>query len=124
MKKIALVTLSTLMLFNTVFADEFLTGDEIKALVTNKTWDVHNVAKGKDLKGYDNAEGQHYIYVPWKDKTFERRWWVEDNMHCTSHPKRGDNCKKMKKVSEGVYHGISDGEHTHTLSNFKDGKHI
>ena len=42
MMEIALVTLSTLMLLNTAFADEFLTDDEIKALVTNKTWEVHN----------------------------------------------------------------------------------
>ena len=28
----------------------------------------------------------------------------------------------MKKMGDGVYHGISDGEHTHTLSNFHPGR--
>lgn len=120
-KKIIFI-FSIFVLFNSAIAGEFLNGDEIKSLVTNKSWDVHNVAKDKTFKGYDNDQGEHYIHVPWKDKTFKRRWWVEGDMHCTSHPKRGDNCKKMKKVSEGVYHGISDGEHTHTLSNFRDGR--
>ena len=45
-------------------------------------------------------------------------------MHCTSHPKRGDNCKLIKHVGDGVYHGISDGQHTHTLSNFREGNQL
>jgi len=28
----------------------------------------------------------------------------------------------MKKMGDGVYHGIVDGEHTHTLSNFRPGR--
>ena len=105
-----------------VNAAETLSGDEIKTLFTNKTFDIHNVAKDKNLQGYDNDEGDHYVYIPWKDKVSERRWWVEDSKHCTSHPKRGDNCKVMKSMGDGVYHGYSNGEHTHTLSNFRQGK--
>jgi len=122
MKKIVLATLSTLMLFNTAFADEFLTEAEIKALFTNHSFDVRNEEKGKNLKGYDNDEGEHYIYIPWKKKTSERKWWTDGDTHCTSHPKRGDSCKKMKKAGDGVYHGITDGDHTHTLRNFRPGR--
>lgn len=121
MKKIFLI----LFLFSTLnisMADEFLTAEEIKTLFIDQSWNVHNVIKDKDLEGYANADGGHFIYIPWKDKVSERKWWIEGNMHCTSHPKRGDNCKKMKKIADGVYHGISDGEHTHTLKNFKKGK--
>ena len=122
MKKFVLATLSSLMLFNTAFADEFLTEAEIKTLFTNHSFDVRNEAKGKDLKGFDNDQGQHFIFVPWKDKTFERKWWTDGATHCTSHPKRGDSCKKMKKMGDGVYQGISNGEHSHTLSNFRPGR--
>ncbi len=122
MKKIALMALSSFILFNTALADEFLTEAEIKTLFTNNSFDVRNEAKGKDLKGYDDADGGHFIYVPWKDKTFKRKWWTDGATHCTSHRKRGDSCKKMKKMDDGVYHGITDGEHSHTLSNFRPGR--
>ena len=123
MKKTLLMVLSGFMLINTAIADEFLTEAEIKTLFTNNSFDVRNEAKGKDLKGFDNDEGEHFIYNPKKEKTFKaRKWWTDGATHCTSHPKRGDNCKKMKKMGDGVYHGISDGEHTHTLSNFRPGR--
>ena len=122
-KKVVL-TSTFIMLANTAFAGDTLTGAEITALFTNKTFDVRNEAKGKDLQAYDNADGEHYMYVPWKDKIFERTWWVENNKHCTSHPKRGDSCKVMKPVGGGVYHGITDGTHTHTLKNFRDGNQL
>lgn len=105
-------------------AEEYLTADQIKTLFTNKTFDIHNVTKNKRLNGYDDADGNHYVYIPWKDKTSERKWWIEGNMHCTSHPKRGDNCKKMKDMGDGSYQGFSNGEHTHTLSNFRDGNQL
>ena len=107
-----------------VIAGEYLTADEISALFTNKSFDIHNVIKDKNLTGYDNSDGEHYVYIPWKNKVSQRKWWIEDNKHCTSHPKRGDTCKLIKPVGDGVYHGYTDGEHTHTLSNFREGKEI
>jgi hypothetical protein len=123
MRKIIPVLIA-LLISSPVLASKDLSADEVKALFTNKTFDVHNVAKGKDLKGYDSDDGTHLIYIPWKDKISKRKWWVEDNKHCTSHPKRGDNCKVMRDMGDGIYHGISDGEHTHTLSNFRDGNQL
>jgi len=124
MKIISLVTLTAIFLTGPVLASEELTADEIKALFTNKTFDIHNVQSDKRLKGYDSEDGTHLVYIPWKDKTSKRKWWQEGNKHCTSHPKRGDNCKTMKHVGDGVYHGYSDGEHTHTLSNFREGNQL
>ena len=124
MLKKAILTLIPLLLSSPVIAGEALSADDIKTLFTNKTFDIHNVAKDKNLKGYDSDDGKHLVYIPWKDKTSERKWWIEGNKHCTSHPKRGDNCKLIKPVGDGVYHGISNGEHTHTLSNFRDGNQL
>ena len=123
LKKVVLI-LIPFLLSSPVTASEALSADDVKALFTNKTFDIHNVAKDKNLKGYDSEDGEHLVYIPWKDKTSERKWWLEGNMHCTSHPKRGDNCKLIQHVGDGVYHGISDGEHTHTLSNFREGNQL
>lgn len=117
-------TLIILLLATPVLASKELSADEIKALFTNKTFDIHSVAKNKNLKGYSSEDGTHLVYIPWKDKTSKRKWWIEGNKHCTSHPKRGNNCKVIKPMGDGVYHGISDGEHSHTLSNFRDGNHL
>ena len=116
---VALVLSSTL-----AFGSEELTAEDIKALFSDKTFDIHNVTKDKHLKGYDSKKGKHLVYIPWKDKISKRKWWVEGNKHCTSHPKRGDNCKVLKHIGNGVYHGYSNGEHTHTLSNFRDGNQL
>jgi len=58
------------------------------------------------------------------NKTSKRKWWLEENKHCTIHPKRGDSCKFIKAGGDGAYHGITDGKHTHTLSNFRDGENF
>jgi hypothetical protein len=123
LKKTTLVLLP-LLLSNPVAASEALNADDVKALFSNKTFDIHNVVKDKNLSGYDSDDGQHLVYIPWKDKVSKRKWWLEGNKHCTSHPKQGDNCKLIKPAGDGVYHGISDGEHTHTLSNFRDGNQL
>lgn len=120
----AIPVLVAFLIATPALAEKELNADEIKALFTNKTFDIRNETKGKDLRGYDSEDGTHLVYIPWKDKISKRKWWVEDAKHCTSHPKRGDNCKVMKDMGDGVYHGISDGKHTHTLSNFRDGKHL
>lgn len=123
MKKTLLIVLSSFILMNTAFAEDILTEDEIKTLFTNHTFDVRNEVKGKDFKGFDNDQGEHFIHNPRKEKTYKaRKWWTNGATHCTSNPKRGDNCKTIKKMGDGIYHGISDGKHTHTLSNFRAGR--
>ena len=120
----SMLVLTAVFLVTPVAASDELTADEIKALFSNKTFDIHNVKNDKHLKGYDSEDGMHLVYIPWKDKKSKRKWWQEGNMHCTSHPKRGDTCKTLKQVSSGVYHGFADGEHTHTLSNFREGNQL
>jgi hypothetical protein len=124
MKVQSMLALTAFLLVGPVAASDELSADEIKSLFSNKTFDIHNVKKDKHLKGYDSEDGTHLVYIPWKDKTSKRKWWQEGNMHCTSHPKEGDNCKTLKHVGNGVYHGVSDGEHTHTLSNFLEGNQL
>ena len=116
--------LMAIFLAGPVTAGEALTAEQVKALFTNKTFDVHNVAKDKNLQVHDADGGNHYVYIPWKDKTKQREWWIEGNKHCTSHPKRGNACKVVLDMGDGTYKGMTDGEHTHTLSNFRDGNQL
>ena len=116
--------LISLIFSGTAMASEPLSSDDVKALFTNKTFDIHNVIKDKNLIGFDSADGKHLVYIPWKDKTSKRKWWLDENKHCTSHPKRGDSCKVIISMGDGVYHGITGGKHTHTLSNFRDGNQL
>lgn len=122
--KYLLLVLPLMFVLNTASADDFLNEKQIESLFSNKTFDIHNVKKDKRLKGYDDSNGNHFVYIPWKDKTSERKWWIKDNMHCTSHPKRGDSCKKLKDMGNGVYYGYTGDDHSHTLSNFLDGDHL
>ena len=69
------VVLSAVFIAGPVAASEELTADEIKALFSNKTFDIHNVVKDKRLQAYDSADGKHIVYIPWKDKTSKRKWW-------------------------------------------------
>lgn len=124
MLKTVTLTLITLLFSNATIADEYLSADGVKALFANKSFDIHNIIKDKKLQGYDSDDGEHLVYIPWKDKTSNRKWWLDGNKHCTSHPKRGDSCKLIKDIGDGVYHGITDAEHTHTLSNFRDGNQL
>ncbi len=107
-----------------IYASDTLSEQQIKDLFTNKTFDVLNTKKNKLLKGYDSADGTHLIYVPKKDKLSKRKWWTNGDRHCTSHPKRGDSCKSIVNMGDGVYYGYTDGKHTHTLSDFKEGNQL
>ena len=124
MLKISALILIPLLLSGTALASEPLNANDVKALFSNKTFDIHNVVNDKNLNGFDSADGKHLVYIPWKDKISKRKWWLEENKHCTSHPKRGDSCKVIINIGEGVYHGVTEGKHTHTLSNFRDGNQL
>jgi len=73
---------------------------------------------------YDSKDGEYLVSIPWKDKTSSRKRWQHGDMHCTGHPKKGDRCKIIKRAGDGVYHGFTDGDHTHTLSNFRKGNQL
>jgi len=112
----------------TSFAGEVLTDDQIKTLFSNKTVDIEKMdvsnEKKKYLTAYTAEDGTRLLYIPWKDKTSERKWWVEDNQYCGSHPKRGDYCRVIKDGENGEYHAYNDGEHVRTFKNFRNGNKL
>lgn len=106
---------------------EKLTGDQIKTLFSNKTYDIEkvDVDKNKHLKAYTASDGKRIVYVPWKDIHSKRKWWVEGDKICSTHPKRDDYCREIVDVGNGVYHSFDDdGKHRSTVSNFRDGNQL
>jgi len=129
MKLINLFTAATLMSISIYsHAGDALTGDQIKELFSNKTCDIEKVDTNnenkKHLKAYTAEDGSRLLYIPWKNKTKERKWWVEGNRYCGSHPKKGDYCRDIVDAGNGAYHGLKDGEHIRTFSNFQDGNQL
>ena len=102
-----------------------LTGDQIKELYIGKTFSIKNLETGKELQAYTPDESEYLVHIHWKDKISKRKWWLEGDKRCRSHPKRGDACVTITDVGGGTYHAYNDdGEHTRILTNFVDGKNF
>lgn len=129
MKKIFLATAVLFFTISTnVFSGEKLNGEQIKNLFSDKTVDIEKVdtdnKKKKYLSAYTASDGSRILYIPWKDKKSERKWWVDGDRYCGSHPKRGDYCRDIVDAGNGSYHAFDDGKHLRTFSNFRDGNQL
>ena len=100
-----------------------LTGEQIKALFVGKTFDIQNLETGKSLQAFTPNDSVYLVNIHWKKKISKRKWWLEGDKRCRSHPKKGDSCVTITDVGGGTYHAYDDkGEHTRTLSSFVEGK--
>jgi hypothetical protein len=111
-----------------VFSGDKLDGEQIKTLFSDKTVDIEKVdvdkKKKKYLSAYTSADGSRILYIPWKNKKSERKWWVEGDQYCGSHPKNGDYCRDIVSAGDGTYHALVNGKHLRTFSNFRDGNQL
>ena len=109
-------------------AGDLLTGDQIKELFSNKTCDIEKVDVNNEdkkyLKAFTSADGKRLVYIPWKDKKSKRKWWVEGDKFCASHPKWDGFCRNIMDAGNGVYHSLDNGTHLRTLSNCRDGNQL
>jgi len=129
MNKIASIMILVLLAMTKIsFAAEYLSADQAKALFTNKTFDGIFLPKDKKFSAYEAADGTHNVYYPNKNKHSKNREWSisENGEHCTTNKKwTGLRCSHVKDAGNGEYHKINtDGEHTHTLSNFREGNQL
>ena len=96
--------------------------------VKDKTVDIEKTdtdnKKKKYLSAYTASDGSRILFIPWKDKKSERKWWVDGDKYCGSHPKRGDYCRDIVDAGDGTYHGLDNGKHLRTFSNFRDGNQL
>ncbi len=111
---------------NTSFAeDKILSKDEVVALFTDKTFDGIQVVKNKKFSTFSSSDGKFVIHYP-NGKEKSRYWRVNnDGEHCVSKKEgKGGRCSVVKSVGGGVYHKITNDEHTHTLKNFVAGNQL
>jgi len=114
-------------------AGDYMTADEAKSLFTNKTFDGVYLPKDKSFSVYEAEDGTHHVLRPSGKRDKGRTWFInEEGKHCTTHPKwtkKGKwvngRCSFVKNAGDGEYHKISDdGDHTHTLTNFREGDQL
>lgn len=105
--------------------EKVLSKEEAVALFKDKTFDGYQEVKGKGFRIYSAADGTHNVHFP-GGKTKTRYWSINDEgEHCVSKSEgKGGRCSVVKAIGDGVYHKITEGEHTHTLKNFVDGNQI
>ena len=132
MKLTTSIVLATLFMAPAVQAGEFLSDDELKTLFTDKTFDGVYLPKDKHFSVYEAPDGTHNVVRSNGKKDKNRTWFIKDGKHCTTNPKwkkkpewKDGRCSKVKDAGDGEYHKVSDdGEHTHTLTNFRDGNQL
>ncbi|WP_126456585.1 hypothetical protein [Sulfuriflexus mobilis] len=128
MKKCSIALLALFAVLNTASAAEYLTADEVRALFTDKTFDGLYLPKDKGFKAYEAPDGSHNVYYNKSGKRSKNRKWSvnEEGQHCTTSKKWPEpRCSYVKNAGDGEYHKINnDGEHTHTLTNFRDGDQL
>lgn len=117
------VIVSTIFIYsNDVLAEKRLTIDEVTALFKNKTYEVHKESKNKQYQVYSADDGTYSKKK--KSGKIKRGTWKVDSKgrHCVEFKK--EKCSKVIEVGNGIYHKITNGEHTHTLKNFVSGNKL
>ena len=123
--------LSAITLSTFAYAGNYMNGDEVKALMTDKTFDGVYLPKDKEFSAYEAPDGTHHVLRPNGKRDRGRTWFINNKgQHCTTHPKWKNKwpdgrCTYVKNAGDGEYHKYNeDGEHTHTLTNFRDGNQL
>lgn len=106
----------------TIDMSRALNAEQVKALFTNKTFDGYNEQKGVEYQVYSQADGsmihktaKRVVTVTWEIKP--------DGQHCAIFPLKAV-CGHIIPMGNGVYHKVSNGEHTQTLKHFFEGNQI
>lgn len=119
MKKFAVAFAGFSLLFSLSqpsHAEKTLSGDEIKALVTNKTSDVVTV-DGKSFRQYFAADGSSV-----RNNGMSSTWYVEGNKHCNTAAVNNP-CATIRDNGDGTYARVLDnGGVIVTWTKIVDGK--
>ncbi|MEJ2141423.1 MAG: hypothetical protein P8Y24_03550 [Gammaproteobacteria bacterium] len=111
-----------------VQASEYMSAEEVKKLMTGKTFDGVYLPIGKPFSAYESPDGTHNVYYPKTDKRSKNRIWfiTAKGQHCTANKKWPEaHCSHLKYAGNGEYHKINkDGKHTHILTNFRRGNQL
>ena len=110
---------------NAVLAEEKLSGEQIKQLYSDKTFEGHSIEREKSYRAYSSVDGTLKVLTP-KGKSKTRYWWVDDqDRHCVSKKKGAEGkCAEVFSIGYGIYKKIRDGEYVHSMKNFVDGNQL
>ncbi len=98
-------------------AGSVLSGDEIKALITNKTIQVTVIANGSQWRQFYADDGSSLRHPSGEKST----WSVENGKHCNSSAQL--LCAAIKKNDDGTYSRLKEnGDPAVTWTNIVDGK--
>jgi len=119
MRKGLMCCLGSLLVFSqvqAVYADKVLSGDELKALLTNKTVSVAVVGKSVKWRQYFGPDGKSN-----RDNGEESEWYVKDNKHCNSAANL--LCASVRDNGDGSYSRLKpDGKPAVNWTNIVEGK--
>lgn len=108
-----------------------LSKEEVVAVFTDKTFDIHFLPKNARFAAYGAPDGT--LLVVRNGKTEQGRTWsVNDKgQRCATDPAWKNNaawkdgrCFDVIDAGGGTYHQFENGEHIHTLSNFRSGNQL
>jgi len=92
---VGVVTLLSIVLVESASAGKLLTGDEIKALITDKTVSV-TVPNGAKWRQYFAPDGNSD-----RDSGEKSQWHVEDDKHCNTAAKKFP-CAPIRSNDDGT----------------------
>lgn len=108
-----------------------LSRDEVVAVFTDKTFDVHFLPKNARFAAYGATDGTLLVVRNGKTE-LGRTWFVNDRgQRCATDPAwqnkpawKDGRCFDVVDAGGGAYHQLENGEHIHTLSNFRQGNQL
>lgn len=100
-----------------------LSGDEVKALFTDRTQYCLQEGKDKTCKTYNAPDGKVTRIMDADGARREGIWWVnEEQAYCVRWDgKTKDLCFAVFKQDDGTYHLWKGGKHKATITKFMDG---
>ena len=104
------------------FAGEFLTGDEVKELVSGNTVRFEVAGKGK-FKAYLDSNGK--VTRIHDGQIAEGTWRInKDGALCVHYTGKADHCGKVKKNSDGTHTRVDDAKITNHWTKVSKGKEL
>ncbi len=118
------LTFACTLFYNGLALSGELSKEQAITLFNNTTFDGYNEKKQKNFKVYSAPNGEHTVVFS-NGKVINRFWHINNNgEHCVGKKPKKGRCSTVIDAGNGVYHKITKGTHSHTLSNFRPGNQL
>lgn len=119
----SIATFSALSIYaSATWSDEIITGEALKRLHVDKTWDMAHVKSGPGLI-YFAPDG--VVTLIRKGKTSVGKWWISDSGEMRCHDFGKPSCRIYKSVGDGKYASFREsGEKEVDIYKIMDGNQL